>query len=485
MSFKGIIGLFTFVILLSSIQLALFLQPQSIQPLTLSQSEMQQDLLQLLDEIEQHSAFYSLNPEPIKAQIKQEITRLKSRYSLGVSNLNLAPEITKVLALLADPGASITSLSPNKHLLPLKLRPMGEKWLALDNQDTPLHSEYPFITHIDGLPMSVWVEQSKKYQPQSNASHSALVKWLHQLDLLRQDIGLEIKPEVRLTLSNSQAQSQHLTLATTKEMQDSSTPLPKLINIPNNTKVLTLTRLNKFETEPSLRTELKQAAQEPLLILDMRQAKGYSDTFLKIIIQHQINISSQEQLLGFSHYRISPKFRNDFLYPINFHPLNSFNSDIQRSLDAVSQRIFVPNPKSFSPWFARTIANIKASEISNAENKPLTKYLALIIGPQCRQDCAWLAQLASHWPNTLLIGEPTSGDIARKYSFKLTNSQLKVTLSSSLTYNANGKRISGVSLVPDIQISLEQEIAWPGLLALLKITSETIETASEQASTKL
>lgn len=458
---------------------------------------MQQDLQFLLNEVEQHSAFISLNPNKIRTDIKQQITWLEARYPLGINSAQLGAEITKILAHLNDPGSFISVTSQKLGVLPLKLRPMGENWLALNQQDYPLNNEFPFVTHIDGLPMSTWVKASKHYQPESNSDKAALTYWLQQLDLLRQDIGLEIKSEVKLTLSNHENHTQLMTLSVPEEFKLGQTKLPNLITIPENVKVLTLSNLNQFETEPKLRKQLSKAIQAPLLVLDLRQAYGYSNIFLQLVSQYQSRFSNSEQLLGLSHYRSSTKLRNDFLRPINFIPLREFPEHTQRSLhaiaDTITQKIKTVDNKNessiatpsltvnsvkpevqshFSPWFARTLQGRGTVKTPASDNK-MPHHLGIIIGPKCRQDCAWLAHLAANWPNTMLIGEPTSGDLTRKYYFSLPNSKLDTVISASLIYNNQGKRISGIPVIPDVQISLEQEISWPGLLALLTYETQT------------
>ena len=486
MSYKAIIGIFCSILILSSIQLALFLQPKSIKPINISFSEMQEDLQFLLSEVEQHSAFISLKPDKISNAIKQRLYWLEARYPLGINSAQLGAEITKILALLNDPASFISVTSQEVGVLPLKLRPMGNNWLALNEQDYPIDNEFPFITHIDGLPMSTWEKASKKYQPEVNNNKAALLYWLQQLDLLRQDIGLEVKPEVNLTLTSHKGVARALKLKVPQSFELTPTQLPNLISIPEHTNVLQLSNLKQFDTEPRLRNQLNNAIQDPLLILDLRQAYGYSDYFLQIVSQHQPHFSTGEQLLGLSHYRSSTKLRNDFLRPINFVPIREFPQHTQRSLHEVAdliktapigQEIINSAPltsdtdkskpsSNFSPWFARTIQAYYGKKTQEGL-EPSAHHLAIIIGPSCRQDCAWLAHLASSWPNTLLIGEPTSGDLTRKYHFTLPNSRLDAVISASLIYDSQGKRISGVPVMPDVQISLEQEISWPGLLALL------------------
>jgi C-terminal processing protease CtpA/Prc len=79
-----------------------------------------------------------------------------------------------------------------------------------------------------------------------------------------------------------------------------------------------------------------------------------------------------------------------------------------------------------------------------------------------------------------LIGEKTSGDFARQYRFTLPNSDLSVSLSSSLTYDAQGQLLSGVGTEPDIWLPQHSDLQWQGLVSLVSLTKPKTQLTEQQ-----
>jgi C-terminal processing protease CtpA/Prc len=80
-----------------------------------------------------------------------------------------------------------------------------------------------------------------------------------------------------------------------------------------------------------------------------------------------------------------------------------------------------------------------------------------------------LAYYAKGWRKTLLIGDSTSGDLARKHDFRLPASEITVSISASLVYDQYGNLLSGKGTTPDLQLPLPQTLPWSKLLQALRL----------------
>ena len=159
-SYRSIVMLLSVIIFASLLKLAFFAVPKDNTAPMLNAQEVRQDLYALLDQIEQHSAFYALTPDKASPQLKYMASLIVEQYQDITPNDRFAAEITKLLNSLKDPGAQVHNFNAQSGELPLTLRPLNDQWLALDSSNSPISNDFPFVTHIDGLPMSKWLAAS-------------------------------------------------------------------------------------------------------------------------------------------------------------------------------------------------------------------------------------------------------------------------------------------------------------------------------------
>ncbi len=491
-SYRSIVTLLSAIILASLLQLIFFAAPKNNPLPELTAQQIRQDLYALLSQIEQYSGFYALAMDNTNAQLSHVASLIVNQHQDITPHARFAAEITKLLNTLKDPGVLVQNFDDKSGELPLILRPLNEQWLALDKDNSPINSQFPFITHIDGLPIHKWVTASQAYLPEpARQSQEMQWPWLKKLNLLREDLGLSIKPYVLITLINDDMQTQQVTLALApKQSQvidaiakedDNREPsvfdvinqlstferhefqdMPHRLATVNTTTVkLKISDLSAFELDKALQQELFKGMTHPLLIIDLRDAKGFSPKLLTMLSRYQdtdLNNTLAPNVMGFAHYRRSPKFRNDYLKPLNFMPLDTLEYSAPR-LKALTRNLPTVNDDKFSPWYVRT----KPVVTPEGRNR-----LALLVSPHCRQECEWIAYRTRLWSRVNLIGEKTSGDFDRHYYFKLPNSGLDIRLSSSLTYDAQGKLLSGVGTEPDILLPQNNDIQWQGLVSLVR-----------------
>lgn len=125
---------------------------------------MKADLTVLLKQLQQHSAFMVLDPD-IESRLEKRLQRLKQEYRDSIAINRFTAEVNKLLGELKDPGIRLSQAALPSGVLPLRLRPMEDKWLALNDRDEPLQSDTPFISHIDGLPISHWQKIANRFLP--------------------------------------------------------------------------------------------------------------------------------------------------------------------------------------------------------------------------------------------------------------------------------------------------------------------------------
>lgn len=451
-SFKVILYLFWMALLVSALQLARFLLQDPSELTTLTHAQLQQDLQQLEQEILGYSAFATLNPE-LKQQLVAQRLIVEQRYPKQISRFQLSAEIAKLVALLNDPGSSVGNWRTAARL-PATLQPMGQHWLALNSEQQPLDAKRPFITHIDGVPLSRWESAARVFLPH-NASPQQLAQLLSHTYLLRQQIGLPDAANVRLTLTDLQHEKSILKpLIPARSAQQP--PMSRWRLLSPEVQLLQTNDLDLFENNRQLRLDLQKAQQAATLVIDLRHASGLSSALLLQLAKSHATPSSQPA--GFGRYKRHPKLRNDALGAYGYLPLSQF-----ALFPALKVTLLHAAQPELSEFFARPplLTPKQTPEVSQQQ-------LLLLIGPDCRLECEWLAHAAAEWPNTLLLGTNTSGDYGRRYSFRLPASNLNVTISASLAYDRYGQLLSGNGTQVDIDVDDTQRVDWPMLLQALR-----------------
>ncbi|ABV38402.1 conserved hypothetical protein [Shewanella sediminis HAW-EB3] len=482
--FKEIVNTFGLCLLISTLQLAHLTLTSTEYRVSLRHGEMRHDLNILVDELRQHSAFSGLNSSRLE-NIEQAIDSILYRYPINITSDKFKAEVIKLIAMLDDPGTSITTHTQASGVLPLRLRPLGDTWLALNEDEQLLDPQHPYITHIDGIPLSRWIDVSLRFIPYSlRLSLSQQIQWLSQLNMLRAEMGLAVTNKVRLTLTDNLDSNIQLILAvqTDSPLKDALI-LKDPLDIESGAALISITDLTRFETDPLALKELQLAFTHPLTILDLREVTGNSDRLLRLLVSEfagteQFNRSDEADryLMALSQYRRSTDFNGNLLRPLNFLPFDEFNFFEQLQFSDISQTINNENAARFGHWYARRSPAITG--LNTDESK--AHRLALLIGPECREECEWIAYVAKSLPRVTLIGEKTSGDLGKRYGFRLPQSNIEVRVTASITYSARGKLLSGIGTQPDIELPINETIHWQGLVTLL--THERGPGENNQAS---
>ncbi|KFZ39093.1 hypothetical protein HR45_01460 [Shewanella mangrovi] len=457
--FRVILYLFWMALLISAIQLARFAIQDPQQRDILTNRQLLQDLQLLQQQIRRFSAFAVLKPQ-VNSQIEQAIAALAQRYPTQLSRQQLSIEVAKLMTLLTDPAASISPWPRESHL-PLILRQMDHRWLALNEQQQAFDSERPFVTHIDGIPMQRWQLAAQQLLADGAERPQRLARMMAQTVLLRQQIGLSASDSVRVTLTNDELTPLSVTMPLATSPTAPTLAMSRWRLLAPNIQLLRNDDLDSFESNRQLRLDLQKALAADTLVLDLRHADGVSSSLLQLLAINHENPSSQPA--GYGRYKRQPQLRNDFLAPFGYQALSRFNL-----FPSVKVRLMQASNSELSDWFARPplVSSTQAEAISSINQSP--QQLLLLIGPQCRHECEWLVHAAANWPRTLLLGSKTLGDFGRTHQFRLPASGLNVQFSASLAYDSYGNLLSGIGTAPDIEINTDGTVDWPSLLKALR-----------------
>ncbi len=465
---KTIINGFGLIMLLSCIQLTIIEYRNEPPKAILKQQDVHTDLLFLEQQINNNSIYTTLYPERSEL-INQRLQQQLSTPLLTIKRGEFAAQLLKLLSPLDDSTSVVTDISL-KYTLPIKLWYQDGNWLALNQQNQVLDETFPYLTHIDGIPMSRWVKASQRFlTPSLQEMPNQQANIIHLLPLLRQDIGLQESTEVRLTLSDLQ-QSKQLSLALAKtQPKRKFYPTGESFNNSLN-GIFNFHDLSQFRVGSELEQALKQAIYSPITILDLRTAYGGGDQLLTWLshyyagkVKPPYNNISPSNIYAVGLYRPITGMRSDDLKPLLFTPYRQLDIQAQNQIDIATQSLNKLFDTRLSHWYGR--------QLQSQYDEPLPQQprgrLVLLIGPQCKQQCQWIVHFAKQWPNTLLVGEPTLGNYDKHHSVILPKSKISVSLTNSMIYDMQANRLSGVPTKPDISLSIAQYFYWKQLIPLV------------------
>ncbi|MFT5789313.1 MAG: hypothetical protein ACI8SJ_001429 [Shewanella sp.] len=461
-SFKTIVVLFALMMGISAaqlIRLSFFPHTASYQ---LSPEQQRQDINQLLTEINQKSAFAALDPIR-KHTFNQQALLLLSANLQSSNAVDFQIRLQRWISSVNDPAISVDLPSRMKQLsnikqLPVQLQYDGQHWLAYTAENKPIDEEFPYLTHMDGLPMPRWEKAAQRYIPDSiKLSAKEQSHWLHRINQLRLDIGLVTSNSVVLTFANTEGNSTQRKIdlvSINQQRENTQQVMPATITAQPSSNPQ---RIVRYPANPRLASpileQLALSDSKQDLLLDIRHLSAPDIALTQWLQNHFApQRSLYNNTIGLIKYKRYPQSTAKIFTTNNFEPLEKLNFFEQVHLETFGFNNHIQDSPSFSHWLVRSENN--ASENNTREiNQPNPRKLVLLVDSSCQQECEWLALMASAWPNVQLVGEKTRGSLSPRHYAALKQSGIKVSFSAALAYSAQGKLVSGIGISPSISLN--------------------------------
>ncbi|GIU08618.1 hypothetical protein TUM4261_15580 [Shewanella sp. c952] len=453
LSVKSIFFIFATMMLISAVQLiriSFFPHSASYQ---LTSEQQKQDIQQLLRDINQKSAFAALDPDK-KHKFNLTAQRLLLANLPHTNSSIFQIRLQAWLSTLNDPAVSVSqpnSTPRSKALTSFQgvLHHDGKHWLAFMSKEEQFDEDYPYLTHIDGLPMNRWVTAAQQYIPDSlKLSAIEQSRWISRINQLRQQIGLPLSDSAQFTFTNSAGDSIQRTMRLDNssdskiDVSYSATLVHKQASLARET--LQYPADNKFKSH--FFKQLEANTSNPIK-LDIRQLTSIDNRLNQWINDNVApSYTPYNSTIGLIKYKRFPSSTSATFSKQAFFPLNELSFFEQTQLETVGFNSQFDGTQAFSHWLVRG-----TEEYSNAASEK--RQLHLLVDSSCQQECEWLALRAANWPNVKVVGEQTRGSLSPRYSVKLKHSGISIKYSAALTYSPQGRLISGVGLSPHIKLS--------------------------------
>ena len=394
-------------------------------------------------------AYYKAN----NANFGPSITKLrKSAQQLSSNQLGI--ELQKIIALGIDGHAGVKGYSLPGRYLPFLIMPSGNKYVAFKPDRSGFLSEgFPFITAIDGLPLSVWIKAAKtmvsKGSPQYVQNHC--LRLLRSIEYLREQLGVKHSNTLQVELTsrdNSKKKIINLPLSNRRPLYGVFPNKPSSL-IPENIGYLRLRSMDRNAVDEILRW-MPKFRETKGMIVDVRSNGGGTREALRIFYSFLVAADSTPRVANCAKYRLHPDFDRDHLAArFMYEETDSKWTEAGRSAITKFKDKFKPqwNPpeKEFSKWHYLVLSRMDLPSVYHYD-----KPVVVLMNAKCFSATDIFLSGLKGIPNVFLLGKPSGGGSARSVTLQLGN--FSVRLASMASFNPDGRLFDGNGIQPDIRV---------------------------------
>jgi hypothetical protein len=158
------------------------------------------------------------------------------------------------------------------------------------------------------------------------------------------------------------------------------------------------------------------------------------------------------RIVNIAAYRLGIKDRKEafkarYLYPASWKGWSDAERAATKSFAATFSPEWIPSPEVFSQWHYFVI-----SPSTDKRYYYYDKPVVILMDRWNFSACDIFLGAFKGWKNVTLMGQPSGGGSGCRESYRLSNSQIKIYLSSMASFQPNGKLYDGNGIKPDVAI---------------------------------
>ncbi|SEA60742.1 S41 family peptidase [Psychroflexus halocasei] len=454
-----------------------------------SQSISKEQALEDIDEfialLETESSYYQLSDFDFEARYTQIRDNIQKKDSVRIDFL--AYEFEKIIAETIDRHANIrfkksknkSSNTPDLYF-PFVVSSLNGKVVVLrekksKNEYQFVKKKYPYLKSINGILIDDFLEKyayRRKLSPKQAQLTDALLD-LKRTGKLYQKQDEEIPEKIDLVLTKGQKDFEmklplsrekhdwfHLgSLRYHKEMKtffrDKNFDLSQLDQwLTDSIAYLAIPAMQSYRRNTKLEAYLKNTIEKSrnakALIVDLRGNGGGTREILNTLSAYFVQPEQSPWVANVAHVRSDQRLNEDmssmrgrFLFNYD----SEFLSDDDReAIDAFSKNFEAKynfDKKKFSSPFYMVL---------NSGEKPFKTPVYLLVNEESFSAASVFTSAFKGLPNVKVAGVTTNGSSGRSVRFYLKNSNIRVKLSTMLSFQRNGKTLDGNGTQPDVLI---------------------------------
>ena len=425
----------------------------------------------------------------------------------------LTNEISKIMSNIGDRHSSVKNETFNRknHMtynlrLPFGLAALDGKIIALQRNPEGknykyFYKSYPFLTSINGIGIDQLIDtynyRDRKAPMEAKLSSGA--EAIQKYGELLFKNNLDCPDSIKVVFSNGhtfKSHTFHLTTANqgyesklslehdlyrTEINNLSYTGLRKMffdhigyINIPEMYNYRDAEGLENF-----IKTSFKEFANTKSLIIDIRNNPGGEREILQTIAGYIVQPKQSPWVANIAYLRLSSENGPDeesmgkrYLY--SYHAEKLSGGDRQ-AIDQFHQNVkleyMIDHSKFSSPFYM----------VLHSGEKSYGGSVYILVNEKTFSAASVFASAFKNLPNVKIVGERTDGSSGKSEIVYLKNSNIKITLSTMLSFQRNGQTLDGNGTVPDLIIHEDEKQVLNGADTQLNTLIQIINSTSIQS----
>ena len=441
------------------------------------------DLVRLQTLLDTYASYVNLTA----FDYKKGIANIKANLMDSVLIRDFGFAIEKLVGELGDRHARVRGFSNEiDGFLPFAVAPLGDKVAALNsNNEEAGYSIYlnnfPYLKSIDGILTNEFINSitwQDKYAPQAARFHRG-IREIRKIGLQHYKLKGRIPDSITYTFTNGK-QDTTIVLSNSgniniwNDVCDNYFPLlqESIINEEydvlfdikkNNIGYIRLPIMLDSHMHPKffdlLTTKMEDFKKTDALIIDIRYNGGGTRDLLMKLAPYFISPSSEPWVANVAKIRSDYKISGDDK-SMQRRYLYSYSSAFLTDIDRVAINAFLSSYNTSWKYDESKYSESFFMVLSHGKGKDhyyYSKPIYILMNERSFSAASVFASALKGLPNITLAGINTDGSSGRSLNYTLENSNIRVRLSSMISFQRNGKTLDTNGTEPDIVLRTDLE----------------------------
>lgn len=466
------------------------------------------DLRQFEDILKSISSYSQLSTFDYKFALKKiSDSIVNENNDLDINEFT--SEIGKIMSEIGDRHSSVKNESFNKRThrtynlrFPFGVATLNGKIIGLkknvkDGNYNYYYNSHPYIKSINGLATETLVntynykDKTAPVQARFSRGSSAIqkygallfdnnIKCSDSINVVFSDGNDEKTETFQLTTDNSGYSSKLLRdhyINRDKLSKNNFNGLSKILT--NNIGYINIPEMYRYKDVEGLENFIinafKSFSYTKAMIIDIRNNPGGGREILQTFADYIVQVKQSPWVANVAYLRIDKNIIRDeesmsdrYLYSYNSEKLSDND---RKAIDLFSKDFKLQKPidhLKFSNPFYMVLHNSKKSYIQP---------VYILVNEESFSSASVFASAFKSLPNVKIVGETTDGSSGNSQILYLKNSNIKISVSTMLSFQRNGKTLDGNGTTPDIVIYADENQILNGydsqLNKLIKLINST------------
>lgn len=452
----------------------------------LQKEEALEDLKEFKVLLKKESSYYQLSNFDFASRYKNIEDTIKQQDSIPIYTLTY--ELEKIISETIDRHALIrmqdfqdSDYASFKHHFPFVLSSLNGNVVALKEKKTKeeynyYSNKFPFVKSINGVDIHTFLKHfayRSKYSPSPAQLTDGLLELSHIGKLYFKQAEQDMQETLNLTLTNGK-KDKELTLAFSPKKHVwsniGSLRHKKDMRSLYSDRDFDLTRLDKWVTdsiaylaipamasykrnnniEPYLNATLEKFRDAKALVIDIRGNGGGTRDILNTLAGYLVQPEQTPWVANVAYVRSDQRLNEDISsmqgrYLFNYRSTSLSDKD-RKAIDT-----FNTNYKT-EYTFDKTKFSSPFYMVLHSNESSFTQPVYILVNEESFSAASVFTSAFKGLPNVKIVGVTTNGSSGRSERFTLKNSNIKIKLSTMLSFQRNGKTLDGNGTTPDIVI---------------------------------